>query len=316
MSPSRRWRRLRAAALVLRLLRSRRAATPTRRCASFRDAFPYESDACCAHMKRVLLRRIAAKPFHCRSDVDVKLLAELLRRSRFSAGLTSASTDALARPLHFRVVHDGEAVFRQEDAIEDASGQFLVVLGSLLVFSKQEGAGDGPQSSRSGGSVERLGECIGTCNQGSICGEDAITGAIARTTTVLAQTTSLIAFVTKADYLRIARFNVEAEKNILRDVRHLFNASELHTSSVRLDTAVLNDRHAMGVIKQFLHRYECFRMLPQECFLHLAQKLQLNVFRPGERGNSIKSFGDRSKQEHSDILALKLKYQDAQPSRQ
>lgn len=78
---------------------------------------------------------------------------------------------ALARVLHFRVVHDGEAVFRQGDAIDDTSGRFLVVLGSLLVFSKQEDAGDHPQGSRSGEGVDRLGKCIGTCNQGSNCGE-------------------------------------------------------------------------------------------------------------------------------------------------
>ncbi|KAG6609818.1 uncharacterized protein IUM83_00627 [Phytophthora cinnamomi] len=243
MGPSRRWRRLRAAALVLRLLRSRGAGDVTSRCTSFRDAFPLEADACCAPRKRALLRRIVAKPFHCRSDVDVKLLAELLRRSRFNAGLSSASTDALARVLHFRVVYDGEELFRQGEAIDDTSGRFLVVSGSLLVFSKREEAGGGPHKSSSGGEAGRLGQCVCTCNQGSSCGEDAVTGAIARKVTVLAQTTSLVAFVTKADYLRIARFNVEEETKTLNDVRILFNdLNSLSTLPAQLDAEALDYR--------------------------------------------------------------------------
>ncbi|GMF37024.1 unnamed protein product [Phytophthora fragariaefolia] len=85
---------------------------------------------------------------------------------------------ALARALHFRVVHDGEVVFWQGDAIDEASGRFLVVSGSLLVFSKaQVAVGDGPQASRSGNPLYRLGKCVATCNQGSICGEVGFCGA-------------------------------------------------------------------------------------------------------------------------------------------
>ncbi|KAG7389743.1 hypothetical protein PHYPSEUDO_009663 [Phytophthora pseudosyringae] len=104
-----RWRKLRAAALALRLLRSRHSAAPptTRRPAVPRDAFPFEPDACCAQRKKRLLRRIIAKPVHCRSDVDVKLLvrssysgtaASLQVQCRLVVGLDRCTREAGALP--------------------------------------------------------------------------------------------------------------------------------------------------------------------------------------------------------------------------
>lgn len=75
---------------------------------------------------------------------------------------------ALARVLHFRVVHDGEVVFRQGDEIQEASERFLIIQGSVLVFSQRRSVGDGLQRNRGD---DGFGECIETCNPGSSCGE-------------------------------------------------------------------------------------------------------------------------------------------------
>ncbi|KAL3673412.1 hypothetical protein V7S43_001124 [Phytophthora oleae] len=278
-----RWRKLRAAALILRLLRSRHSVGPstTRKVALSSDAFPFEPNACCAQSKEELLRRIIAKPIYCQSEVDIKLLAEMLGRCSFNYGLSSASTDALARALHFRVVHDGGILFRQGDAIDETTERFLVVHGSLLVFSNKQAAGNGSQTSRDN-TLNRFGECVETCNPGSICGKDAVAGAIVRKTTAMAQTTTLVSFVTKADYLRIARFNVESEAKVLGGVRLLFKKTTASIAPHDLGPEKLLDRKSARLVKRFLHRYECFRTLPHEFLLRLAENLQFHTFNAGE----------------------------------
>jgi hypothetical protein len=91
----------------------------------------------------------------------------------------------------------------------------------------------------------------------------------------------MVAFVTKSDYLRVARFNVELEPNDLTDACLLFSDDALYSPS-RLHPEAIHDRQKMKALKRFLHRYQCFRMLPHECFFSVVQKLQLRSFRPGE----------------------------------
>ncbi|KAG7398120.1 hypothetical protein PHYBOEH_011676 [Phytophthora boehmeriae] len=180
-----RWRKLRTAAFILRMLRSRSpiSTSAPRKSAPFRESLLSEYSP----ERKMLLTRALAKPFWSRSEVDVKLLAELLRQCKFSPHLSSASHDALAQVLQIRMLHDGEIVFRQGDAVEEMSERFLVICGSLLVFSRDKESDD---DSRSSADHDGFGELIDICNPGTSCGEDATLGAIVRKTTVLAQRTT------------------------------------------------------------------------------------------------------------------------------
>jgi hypothetical protein len=124
---------------------------------------------------------------------------------------------ALARVLHFREVNDGDVLFRQGDLIEETSGRFLVVFGSLLLFSQRQPAPRANSKHDKEHIGGRYGECVGSCFPGSTCGEvgncsggsflcrvpslrltwneqDATTDAIVRKTTVLAQTATCKGF--------------------------------------------------------------------------------------------------------------------------
>uniref|UniRef100_K3WBA7 Cyclic nucleotide-binding domain-containing protein n=1 Tax=Globisporangium ultimum (strain ATCC 200006 / CBS 805.95 / DAOM BR144) TaxID=431595 RepID=K3WBA7_GLOUD len=83
---------------------------------------------------RGLFERIIVKPIQNRSDIDIKLLVEFMRQSKFFGELSSASMDELARSVHFQTFYDGEVLYHQGDAVLDTSGRFLVVQGSLFVY--------------------------------------------------------------------------------------------------------------------------------------------------------------------------------------
>lgn len=83
--------------------------------------------------------------------------------------------------------HDGEVLFHQGDSIQDTSGRYLVVQGSLCVYKNRAYV----QRARSGddyvqwflaenpdvaSDAVRFGDCIDTCTVGDTCGDVCMRG--------------------------------------------------------------------------------------------------------------------------------------------
>ncbi|TMW55091.1 hypothetical protein Poli38472_013853 [Pythium oligandrum] len=203
-------------------------------------------------MKLERFECLLQKPIQNRSDIDIKLLAEFIRNTRFFTDLSSASIDALARHIRFCEYHEGEVLYRQGDTIHEVCGRCMVIRGSVFVYKNS----DYVQSAREGedytgwylnavpGSTReaiKYGDCIDTCNIGDIFGDDAVYANLFRERTVIAQENTVIACIIRTDYQQTVRFNIPNDNQLI-DHSNRTSFSALSSSFAILDTMNLAHR--------------------------------------------------------------------------
>ena len=155
------------------------------------------------------VRHNLAKPKEERTEVEVTLVAELLKNLRFFQRLNIDIVKSLCRPLEMRLLRDDEVCFLEGD-IGDAF--YVVLTGEVALCKHASEPVDGkavlPEGAKIGKSVgqyhETHGEVIGVLHAGDTFGEKALLSQeqnVRYTSAVASKTTELL-MLNKKDFSR------------------------------------------------------------------------------------------------------------------
>ncbi|CAK4985988.1 unnamed protein product [Aphanomyces euteiches] len=148
-----------------------------------------------------------------RTDVDLKLLMEIVQSVAIFSHASYACKLGICRNLHTQVLHDGEVVYYEGDIIDASSGVFVVLDGVVSIYKNPSFdvslrlSYSAWHQAKYPNDEMQFGTCVKTATVGHSFGETAIHGFLFRQYTVLAQSRTKVAVLNQSDYRRILSFN-------------------------------------------------------------------------------------------------------------
>ncbi|ETV87974.1 hypothetical protein, variant 1 [Aphanomyces astaci] len=210
-----------------------------------------------------------------RSDVDLKLLMEVVQSMHVFAHASYTSKLYFCRHMQVVVLHDGQVVYHQGDPIDGASGVYVVLEG--IVSSYKNAAYDYSdkaypawhQATYPSEDVQ-FGTCETTATTGDTFGNTAVNGCLCRDTTILAQSSAKVAMLSQSDYRRILAHN----NDTMWTPRHCLYAIETEPPH-------RTPRQVRDLIEFLLH-FQYFRSLPRDAVEALCHRLRHRTFKAHE----------------------------------
>ncbi|EQC28589.1 hypothetical protein SDRG_13665 [Saprolegnia diclina VS20] len=210
----------------------------------------------------------ARKQEQYRSDVDLKLLMELVESIALFASLPYIVKLYVCQKLRYRTLHDGQVVYRQGDRITGFGSLYVVLDGVVSIYKNSAIVSVAAHDALYDASEvddSDMGDCIQTVSVGEVFGEGALLGNVLRATTVLTQSRAKVVTLSATAYKTLLTYGSSS----LIAAEYIYAAQcEQHRRS-REDSAKLS---------VFLSHFHTFRCLPRPTLERIACKLVVQTF--------------------------------------
>ncbi|ETW01117.1 hypothetical protein, variant 1 [Aphanomyces invadans] len=208
-----------------------------------------------------------------RTDVDLKLLMEIVQSVHAFSHASYTSKLYFCRHMHVASLHDGQVVYHQGDAVDGAAGGYLILQGVVSTYKNSAYESDVPypvwhQATFPNDDVH-FGTCVHTATTGDVFGEAALSGSMRRQTTVLAQSSAKVAVLSQNDYRRVLMYNdvTWTPQQCLYTIE-----TEPHNRTPR----------QVRDLSDFLVHFHFFRSLPRDVVEALGHRLRHRTFKAHE----------------------------------